>query len=128
MEPGAADRNDDQEGHHVAQRIIGLDRQQFGADDAAERRQADGNGEADRIDDLGAHAERGGHGGVVDRGAQLHAEGRPLDRGTRAPAATAPPQTMANSLCAAMRAEAEVDGPAAAAAGSGIVFSVGPNR
>ena len=36
----AADRDDDQEGHHVAQRVVGLDRQQFGADHAAERRKA----------------------------------------------------------------------------------------
>ena len=76
----SADGDDDEKRHHVAQGVIGFDREKLRADHASERGQSDGKRERQEIEDIGADAERFRHVAVVDRGPQPDAEIGPVEQ------------------------------------------------
>src|SRR5690606_9816452 len=70
----AANGDNHQKGHHVAECVIGLDGQKFRTNDPTEGCKPDSKRKADCINDFSSHTESRRHIGIVDCGAQFHAE------------------------------------------------------
>ncbi len=107
---GSANRNHHKECHHIAQGVIGLDREQLSADHSAKGGETDSQRKTCCVDDLGADAERRRHRRIIHRSAQFDTKGGAFDQIPK-PESDGDTAEDGEELVRSDRTETEVDRP-----------------